>query len=419
MLAIHCRASRRTSSAGAAAVALITLFVLALIAGIAAPAAAYAQGAANYEAEKRRAIRLMENSEATKALPILERLSNSNPEDGEVMFYFGFAVLAHSNTLKEAGARRQSRIRARAAMLKARESGYRSPLLDSILEDIPADGGEEPKYSANPQADAAMQEGEASFVKGDLDAALVAYQRALAIDPKLYSAALFAGDMYYKKGQPFKAAEWYERAIAIDPDRETAYRYSASPLMQAGKLEEARARYVEAFVAEPFNRLARAGLVRWGEVARVELAHPDIKVPAGVTPLKDNKMTINISPESLGTDDGSAAWVAYGITRAAWAMQKFAREFPNEKEYRHTLREEADALRAVVESVRTQTKEQKIKTLDPSLARLVKLHDEGLLEAYVLFARVDQGIAQDYTEYRKTNRDKLRRYLMEYVTAKK
>ncbi|HZG51063.1 MAG TPA: tetratricopeptide repeat protein [Pyrinomonadaceae bacterium] len=413
MLATQPRARRRSLAVPAA-----VLSALALLAGI-APPALFAQGAANFEAEKRRAIQLIENTKATEALPILERLSNSHPEDGQVMFYFGFALLAHSNTLKEASARKQSRIRARAAMLKARESGYRSPLLESILEGIPADGGEETKYSANNEADAAMHEGEAAFVKGNLDAALAAYQRALALDPKLYSAALFAGDMYFKKGQPFKAAEWYERAIAIDPDRETAYRYSASPLMEAGKIEEARSRYVEAFIAEPFNRLARAGLIRWGEAAGVQLAHPDINVPTDVTPLKDNKMTINISPDSVGKDDGSAAWVMYGIVRAGWAMTKFAKEFPGEKEYRHTLREEADALRAVVESVKTQTKERKIKTLDPSLARLVKLHDEGLLEAYILFARIDQGIAQDYAEYRKTNRDKLRRYLMEYVTAKK
>jgi tetratricopeptide (TPR) repeat protein len=408
------RRARRTSFVAP----VIICFALALLGGI-TPPRLFAQGAANYEAEKQRAIQLIENSKATEALPILERLSNSNPEDGQVMFYFGFSLLAHSNTLKEASARKQSRIRARAAMLKARESGYKNPLIESILEGIPADGGEETKYSANTEADAAMHEGEAAFVKGDLDGALAAYQRALTLDPKLYVAALFAGDMYFKKGQPFKAAEWYERAIAIDPDRETAYRYSASPLMEAGKLEEARARYIEAFMAEPFNRLARAGLIRWADAAGVQLAHPDIKVPTNVTPLKDNKMTINIDPAAGEKADGSAAWIAYGISRAAWAMTKFAKEFPNEKEYRHTLREEADALRSVVESVKTQMKENKIKTLDPSLARLVKLHDEGLLEAYILFARVDQGIAQDYPEYRKTNRDKLRRYLMDYVTAGK
>jgi tetratricopeptide (TPR) repeat protein len=403
---------RRLRRLSFAAPAAVVILVVGLLAGT--PSGLFAQGVANYEAEKQRALKLLENSKATEALPILERLTASNPEDGQAMFYFGFAVLAQAQTLSDANARKQSRIRARAAMLKARELGYKSPLLDSILESIPADGGEEQKYSANAEADRAMREGEAAFVKGNLDAALAAYQRAIELDPKLYEAALFAGDMYFKKGQAFKAAEWYERAIQIDPDRETAYRYSASPLMEAGKLEEARARYIEAVVAEPFNRLAWAGVARWAEAARVELGHPKIDVPTSVTPLKDGKMTINISPDSLGKEDGSSAWMVYGISRAAWATAKFAKEFPNEKEYRHTLREEAEALRAVVESVKTQTKDKKIKALDPSLARLVKLHEEGLLEACA-----DQGIAQDYFDYRKANRDKLRRYLSEYVTAKK
>jgi hypothetical protein len=49
----------------------------------------------------------------------------------------------------------------------------------------------------------------------------------------------------------------------------------------------------------------------------------------------------------------------------------------------------------------------------------LKLHREGLIEAYVLLAMADEGIARDYAEYRKNNRDKLRRYLNDYVTAGK
>ena len=71
----------------------------------------------------------------------------------------------------------------------------------------------------------------------------------------------------------------------------------------------------------------------------------------------------------------------------------------------------------MAEVVKQQMKDGKIKQLDPMIERLVKLHDEGLIEPYVPFARVDQGIAEDYLAYRKTNRDKLRRYLLEYVSA--
>ena len=69
----------------------------------------------------------------------------------------------------------------------------------------------------------------------------------------------------------------------------------------------------------------------------------------------------------------------------------------------------------------TQLKEGKLKenSLDVSIANLLKLHRDGLIEVYVLVARPDEGIARDYAEYRKNNRDKLRRYLDEYVTAGK
>jgi hypothetical protein len=61
------------------------------------------------------------------------------------------------------------------------------------------------------------------------------------------------------------------------------------------------------------------------------------------------------------------------------------------------------------------TSDKKVKNLNPSLAKLKKLDDEGLLESYILLARPDQGIAQDYPAYRDQHRDKLRKYVVDYV----
>jgi hypothetical protein len=116
-------------------------------------------------------------------------------------------------------------------------------------------------------------------------------------------------------------------------------------------------------------------------------------------------------------ETGLSAWMFYGITRAAWSTSEFAKAFPNEKAYRHFLREETAALSGVVDTVKQQQKEKNIKQLDPSLTNLVKLSDDGLLEPFILYALVDEGISHDYPGYRKANRDKLRRYLMEYVTT--
>jgi hypothetical protein len=43
----------------------------------------------------------------------------------------------------------------------------------------------------------------------------------------------------------------------------------------------------------------------------------------------------------------------------------------------------------------------------------------GLLEAYVLFVKPDQGIARAYKTYRKANREKLERYWLDIVIGAK
>jgi tetratricopeptide (TPR) repeat protein len=387
------------------------------------PARLAAQDKDQLAADRERAVKLMHEGNAAAALPLLEKLTEALPADGALMFYLGVAVLANGQTVKEAEARKQVNIRGRAALLRAKELGFNDPLLESLLESLPPSGeAKEAAFSANKEADAAMRAGETAFARGALDEALAAYKHALELDPKLYEAALFAGDSLMQKGQLDQAGEWYARAVSINPDRETAYRYSATPLMKQGKLAEARARYIEAVVAEPYNRLAWGGLAQWAQAANVALAHPRVDIPTSVTPLKDNKLTINLDPSMLDDkkdNTGRGAWMFYGITRAAWATSEFTKAYPNEKTYRHSLREEAAALGGVIEAVKQRQKDKQIKELDPSLANLVKLNDAGLLEAYILFARADEGIAQDYEGYRKENRDKLRRYLVEYVTANK
>ncbi|HEY0003955.1 MAG TPA: tetratricopeptide repeat protein [Pyrinomonadaceae bacterium] len=403
--------SRPFSLAGFCAV-----FVFALM--LSHPVQALAQAGGGQDTDRQRAGQLLNESKFTEALPLLEKISAANPQDAETMFYMGFARFASSKTIKGAEARKQARARARQEMARAKELGFKHALLEQILESVPADGGGEDKFSENTEADEAMREAEAAFAQGKLDQAIEKYQRALQLDPKLYMAALFTGDAYIKKNEPERADEWFARAISINPDIETAYRYWATGLTARGKTAEARDKLVEAFITEPFNRLARQGLVQWAQQNNVRLAHPKFDVPTNVSSSGQNKTTINIDPSMLGNkDDGSAAWLMYGIERASWNGKKFTEKYPNEKTYRHSLAEETSALRLVVQSAREQLKDKKVKQLDPSLANLIKLDDAGLLEAYILLARYDEGIVQDYAGYRKTNRDKLRRYVVEYLLA--
>ena len=183
--------------------------------------------------------------------------------------------------------------------------------------------------------------------------------------------------------------------------------------MKQHKYDEALERYLEAYITEPYNRFPIAGLTQWAQETNRSLAHPKIDIPTNVKFDEKGDVKIDLDASALlgGKDDGSFAWISYGTTRSLWRKEKFRQTHPAEEEYRHTLAEEADALRSVISMA---TADKKIQ-LSPSLTKLKKLNDEGLLEAYILLARSDAGIAMDHPAYLKTNRDKLRRYVVDYV----
>jgi tetratricopeptide (TPR) repeat protein len=363
--------------------------------------------------ERRRAFQLYKEGKFVEAMPLFEKLAAANPQDRNIQEYLGLIVYTQSAHLKDPGERKQARKRAREILLKAKELGSNSPTVIAFIEGIPPDGGTDQSFSPQKEVDEAMKEGEAAFVKGDSKTALEQYQRALALDPKLYEAALFIGDVYFKNAEQPKAGEWFARAIEIDPDRETAYRYWGDALMKQGKVTEAGDKFLEAFIAEPYNRLARGGFIQWGERVNIPLAHPRVEFPASVAQKGENGTTITLDPKMFENekDASSAAWMVYSLTRATWPTGEFAKQYPNEKAYRHSLKEEAAAIRAALKSL----DEKKAANADRSLQILKKLDKDGLLEAYILLAMPDQGIAADFAGYRKSNADNLRRYVKQYV----
>jgi tetratricopeptide (TPR) repeat protein len=307
-----------------------------------------------------------------------------------------------------------------------------------VLEALSMPDATQVPFSNIQTAEAAIRDGEQAFVRGDMDKAIAAYKRALEADPHLYDAALYAGDAEFKKAMNSTDAQyrsdhfdasgvWFSKAIAIDPNRETAYRYWGDALDAQGKTNEARDKFIDAIVAEPYGQRAYVGLTQWGRRHNVGLGHPKIEVPSNVSSNKPGEITVSIDPQSLKgpNDDGSAAWLLYGMVRSSWMNKKdgslsdkFRKAYPNETIYRHSLAEETDALRMVVQSAQEQVKDKRATKLTISLENLISLYNAGFLEPYVLFVRPDEGIARDYLAYRQTNRDKLRRYWSDVAIIK-
>jgi tetratricopeptide (TPR) repeat protein len=404
------------------AVSFTAWIILALFA---AASPAVAQNSA-YQTKRARAFELYKQNKFLEALPVFEELAGENSQDGEVLMYAGFVAFASAETARDAEAKRKAGSTARDYFLAAQKLGFESVLSKSMLQSIALDGMIAANTFTNHiEAEKTMHQAEEAFVKGDFKKALEAYQKALQLDPNLYEAALFAGDVYYKSDNPQKAAEWFAKAIKIDPNRETAYRYWGDSLAKEGKETEAREKYIDAFVAEPYSKFARANFITWAKKNGITLANPAINIPTSVSAAGNGNTNITLDPSVMTKDkkDGSSAWLYYGITRAAWTMpgkngklsERFAKAYPNETKYRHSLAEETDALRQVLSFLDKDIKNKKVENLDVSLANLKKLGDGGLLESYILLTRMDEGLFRDYKPYLAANREKLRRYVVEYI----
>lgn len=375
-----------------------------------------AQTVADYQARRAQAFALYDANKLVDALPLLEKLHAEKPGDVAVLERLGFATVAHSATRTDPVVRKQERARARKLAEEAKVSGDTSNLLKVLLE-IPEDGGDM-AFPGSAAVQDALQQGEAAFARGDFDGAIAAYGQALALDPKQYDAAVFTGDVYFRKGDHQQADEWFERAVAINPNRETAYRYWGDNLLAEGRISDAKDQFIGAVVAEPYNQRSWMGLSQWAKRQSLWLGSPRIASPNQIQDTGKNQTNSIVDAATLEPGvrkDGTDAWFSYTLVRAGWHGEKFHKEFPAEKDYRHSLPEEVDGLQAVVERVRAGLNKNEIRRLDPGLASLVKLSDEGLLESYVLISRADQGISQDYPAYRDAYREKIRRYLSEWI----
>jgi len=391
-------------------IGLLTLIVATSVTG-----RFYGQNSPTVDADRKTAMDLFDQNRYEEALPLFEQLVVVYPKDVVLQERLGFCLNAHAVSMKDPEARRQTRLRARQVFLRARELGDNSNLLQTALSQIPEDGSDAP-YSDRKAVDDAMRTAETAFAKGDLAGALSGYTEVLKLDPQNYLAAVFGGDACFKQKNYDASYEWFGKAVAIDPNQEIAYRYWGDALYASGNNAGAREKFIEAIVASPYERLSWVGLTQWADRNGLKLTQPKIESPNAMSTNGDTT-NITIDASSLNKRDGSDSWLIYEIARTSWKTAEFHKEFPTEAQYRHSLPEESHALGVVADTVSERVTKNEIKAsdLNQQLITLVRLKSEGLLEAYILLGRPDQGIAQDYAAYRKDHRDKLLQYMNEYV----
>ncbi len=341
----------------------------------------------------------------------LTELMKASPDDAQLLQRWGFLLLLKSQTVDDAAQAKALRKASRDAFVRSKELGNTDALVTNMLEGIPPDGGEGDRFSENSEAEKEMKAGEKDFAAARWTEAAAHYTQAQKLDPNLYVAPLYLGDALLQQGKIAEACQAYEQATKLDPDTETAYRYWGNALMRQGAVEQALERYAQAVVANPGSQLAwERGLRRWAEATGAKLAVPQVTPRAS---LKEDGKSIVVDASA---GESGAVWLAYPTSILVWRAETYPKQFPGQP-YRRTLAEESEALSDVA-AVAEELKSSGQLEPDGDLSLLIRLRKEGLLEPFVFFSRADQEIIEDFEDYRQGHRDKLVRFLIDYVVIR-
>jgi tetratricopeptide (TPR) repeat protein len=366
--------------------------------------------------ERQKAVTLFNQGKRLEAQPLLEDLVRKNPLDAELLVDLAASLIDRAATLPDQDAAAKERFRARDLVEKAWKLGNTSPLAENLrqlLRDLPPNGVI--RFSDNPAVERVMTDGEAAFARRDFDAALAAYAKALELDPTNYPAALFTANAYDRKNDFARAGQWYERTIGLNPDVETAFRYYADMLARQGDMAKARSMLIHAAVAEPYNKIVWREIRAWALINKTAFNLVYLPIP----PVARHGSIHTAHGASGQPPQLLSAWQAYHSVIADWRKGgRFEQQFPHEAAYRHSLREESEALTAAARILQTLGQDNEtagLVTGNTVAGLLLKLHELDLIDPYVLFSLGDDGIARDFKAYRTANRTKLEEYMDRFV----
>lgn len=366
--------------------------------------AAAAAPAQDNAALRRQALDFAAQNQYGKALPIFEKIYDAYPNDVEVVTHYGIALMTTAVTSKDPAQRQARKAQALKILKKAEELGTDNQIALHTLENLEKGNGDfDISFSENKEVENLLREGEAHFSNGEYDKAFVLYEKAFKLDPKSYEAALFAGDCFYAQRKYAESEPWFAKAAAIDPNREQAFRFWGDALALQKKYKEAGEKFAEAVIAEPYSRLSWNSLQSF--VKEYSAGNSSFFV---LPPAEQNDGQLTISEQSLKAEDGTIHWKKLFDSRSALQEKNGENFVPD-------LAEDVKAFKEMARLIRLDLKSGKIKSLDPSLANLLKLDEMNMIDIYTLYFLHNGGLPEHYEAFRDRNRARMRRFFVEYV----
>jgi tetratricopeptide (TPR) repeat protein len=383
---------------------------------------------------QRQADELYVSGKHQEALPLYADLCEQDQTIAVFAERHGTLLLEKAEVTEDAKAKTELAEQGLAELNRAQRLGDNSPLLVQTLYNasktpvgaavgapmgmLPLTVGYTDAGSAKAQA--LFDQGEQAFGQQNFAEAAKLYVKAANADPQWYMAALDAGDSYFRMKDWKAAGVWFGKAATIDPDRETAYRYWGDALWASGDKMGAKAKFVDAIVAEPFVGSTWSKLQQWAGATGtpfiiVRVHRPEFTTPGG-------KLKVDPALETE-TGDGHASWLVYERVRVArgapaagqlmMAGASMANGEFTPKGYVHSLNEEMDALNAMLDDVQKKVAAGTVTDakMEPGIRAMLELRKNGFLEPFVMLNFHDAGLRHEYPAYRAAHREVMVRYV--------
>ena len=407
----------------------------ALPPGVPAP-----QHKSSFDAERLQADEAFVHGKHAQALPLYEDLCEQDQTIALFAERHGILLLEKAETTQDAKEQGELQSQGIAELDRAQKLGDNSPLLVQTLYNasktqagaaVGAPMGMLPltvgyTHAGSAAAQPLYMQAEEAFGQQNFAAAAPLFVKAAEADPQWYVAALNAGDSYFRARDFKNAGVWFGKAVAIDPNRETAYRYWGDALWASGDKMGAKAKFVDAIIAEPFTGGTWSKLAQWAGATKTPFIVVRVHRPEFTTPGGQLKVDAALEKE---TGDGHASWLVYERVRVQhgaptpgqliMAGASTANGEFTPKGYVHTLDEEMAALNAMLDDVQKKVAAGTVTEakMEPGIRAMLELRKNGFLEPFVMLNFHDAGLRHGYPAYRAAHRDVLVRYLNQVVAV--
>lgn len=241
--------------------------------------------------------------------------------------------------------------------------------------------------------------------KGMADKALEEAKVLLESNPFEARIHTLLGEVYLEQKKNEEAQEAFLMGVICDRGSAQAWEKLESLLQKKGKKAERFKVKRLAWMAEKDKAKKEEGPVIEGE----EELWGELSGEEGPIPLFYNTGKL---PQEV-----TVTWLLYLRNRALWREEgRFQKEFPGEKEYRPSFREEVDCFSVLADAWRL-VRAERPEIQNPDLNALLEIQEKGLLKGYVLFEEF-KGVLREGEGWSPEDLEIGKRYFYTFLAAR-